>query len=1211
MLGRILVFLGILLVLALSAALLVPFFVDWTNFRQNFENEASRIIGKKVVVHGAVDARLLPFPSVTLSDVRVGQEGDGEPLVTVARFRMDAELAPLLSGEALIYDMQVDHPRLRLKLNADGTLDWMKTGTPQIAASSIILEQVEVNGAEIIFIDEQTGRTRSAQNVDARLSARTLAGPWKANGTGIVDGEKVRFAFSAATPDAKGAVALKSRILPERLPVTAELDGMIRLVDLKPRYDGRFDLRRRAASDIMEIGAEPPKTAAGPTVSGRFELANDRVRIPAYELKLGDPADPYIVSGEATLDTGRKPEFLLTAAGQQIDMTRFGNGEEGDEAATALTDRIRAMMALLADIPIPQVPGRAELSLPAIVAGDTTIRDIRLAMRPDGKGWLIDQANALLPGRTTIEAKGRLNLMEGQSFDGSLLLASSQPSGFAEWVAGGVPASIRSLKTAGFSANVRLTPELQLFENLEIAMGALSLKGRLERVAARDEQPALSVELAGNGFDLAAVQGLAGLLTGDASPQALFAHKIAAKLSLGAFSAFDMTAGKVDALVSLADGAVKIDRLDIGDLAGASISATGALANLAETPEGTAKVTIKATGESGLFKLMQAKLPAHPALDRLVANAAEFSDLDLTLDLSAGQGDWPWEANLAGTANGTKIVANYAAGKLSLAEPDGMKLELTAENDNVPLLLAQAGISTLPFDVLGNGAISLTVNAEPESEPQASLIFSADGNKMSLEGTTTLKAANFLEGAYQLKVASDDIEPLLLIHGEAIPLMGAGLPLEMEASLYVTPEAIVAENIAGKADRNAFAGNLGLSRKRVPSLLEGDLQLDMADLGWIAEHVFGPIHDMQGELSENPLPVLEERGLETRIKLSAGAFVIGNMPEIANATTRLEHKTGALKLADLAGEIAGGKLNGAIELSNASGSGLFRANIAIADGDLATLLNAAIDRPLATGRADLKLILEASGKTIATMPENASGSGELTLRNLEVANLNQNALASILGEADRIEGEVNAGTVTPFLTRFIGEGTFLAERIDIPFSIAGGVIRARNITGGNEAARISAGAEISLPDKRLDASLRIAFEPGDNGLAGAEPAVTFTAQGLLGDPGTSMEPTEMTNFLALRKFEAERRRVEILQANIMEKQRLRREAALAKARAEERRRQKERAEAQERLMKAYQEILRAKALEDATERARREAEKMLTFPKDGVIDGGELPAPVE
>jgi hypothetical protein len=65
-----------------------------------------------------------------------------------------------------------------------------------------------------------------------------------------------------------------------------------------------------------------------------FELTNERIRVPEYRLEIGPKDDPYLVTGEATLDTGKEQEFLLLADGQQIDVSRIGNA-----GAAGKTDR--------------------------------------------------------------------------------------------------------------------------------------------------------------------------------------------------------------------------------------------------------------------------------------------------------------------------------------------------------------------------------------------------------------------------------------------------------------------------------------------------------------------------------------------------------------------------------------------------------------------------------------------------------------------------------------------------------------------------------------------------------------------------------------------------------------------------------------------------------------------------------------------------------
>ncbi len=96
--------------LALTAALVGPYFVDWTSYRADFEREASRILGRAVTVEGTATARLLPFPSVRFTDVRVAGATPGEPQMTVDSFSMDAELSPFLRGEILIFDMRLERP---------------------------------------------------------------------------------------------------------------------------------------------------------------------------------------------------------------------------------------------------------------------------------------------------------------------------------------------------------------------------------------------------------------------------------------------------------------------------------------------------------------------------------------------------------------------------------------------------------------------------------------------------------------------------------------------------------------------------------------------------------------------------------------------------------------------------------------------------------------------------------------------------------------------------------------------------------------------------------------------------------------------------------------------------------------------------------------------------------------------------------------------
>ncbi|WP_137157925.1 AsmA family protein [Rhizobium sp. FKL33] len=1188
MLARLFIVVGSLVAAALFSALIAPYFVDWTNFRQDFENQASRIIGKKVVVHGSVDARLLPFPSVTLTDVRVGEDGQGGALVSAKSFSMETELAPFLSGEALIYNMRIDQPKVTLRLGADGALDWVKTGEPRIPASSVVLEKVQVTDGAVDFIDEQTGRTRKLTDLDLDLSAKTLAGPWKVAGTGAADGQRGSFALSTNVPE-NDKVFLKLRLMPQSPAVAAEMEGLIGLKDLRPEYAGSFRLRRQLASE-REGGETDAVSATAPRVTGDFRLNNDRIRIDKYQFSMGPVDDPYTVTGEATIDAGRNPEFLLTAAGQQVDMSRIGGGE-GESAALPLKDRLRAFLALAGDIPVPPMPGRAEITLPAVIADDTVIRNITLKTRPAGDGWLIDEAEAELPGRTRLSAKGKLTLAAAQGFQGELLLASNQPSGFAEWVTGKTPDAIRRLKTAGFSANVSLTPDLQRFENLEIVFGDAHLTGRLEHEMNDGEQPALSTELSGNDFDLETMTALASLVTGETQTADLLDHRIGARLKFDHFSGLGLKARDVEAAISLSQGALTDARLTLGDFYGARIGVEGGFDRLAERPTGAARISVKSEDPSRLFALMAERLPNHPALARLAGNARYYEGSDFLIDLTIGKGDWPIEATLSGIAHGSRLSGKLAAQSLDLANSGGLSLDATIENPDAWVMLGQAGLNTLPVDADQDGLLTLKVDQPADADPQVNLTFNSGTTDLTLRGQTALDAGRFLSGSYALSLESGDIAPYLAMNGVALPRLIEGMPFSVSANIYSERDAVAFENVTGKADGNAFSGAASLDRTQTVPSVGGEFSIDAADFGWLAETVYGPLQDLDGNLSAASLPKRPVTPFNVSLGLNAKTMRIGALALITDFSSQITMEPGRLALSGAKGNLLGGAFGGQAELGDTEGSGYLRARLSVKDASLKTSFWRFAGQPAAASSADLVMTLDAAGDSPRALLDGATGSGALTLNDLTINGLNAGTVPPLLAEADKIDGQFTDAALRPLIENALFSGSIKADKLEIPFSVAGAKLRADKVSGVmTNGARLDAQGSIELATGALDGQMTLAFDPGEERMSGAEPSVTLAFQGPFAAPERKADITAMSNFLSLRKFEQERRRVEILQAKMQEKQRLRRETMLWKAKAAERERLRQKALNEARLLQEQQEALARLARE---EEERRKAEKAL------------------
>ena len=1192
MLGRVLVFLGGLLVVALFVALLAPLFIDWTDFRKNFEDQASLILGKKVTVHGAVDARLLPFPSVTMHDVRVGQEPDGKPLVRIAEFSMDAELAPFLSGEALIFDMRVSKPQVRLRLLKDGTLDWMRGSQPEIPAKTVVLENVHVENGDVQFIDEQSGRTRHVSGINAEMSAKSLAGPWRIEGDAALDGEHGNFTIASTQPDDNGILRMRTRIQPDDHPIGIDLDGELKLVNNRPDYLGLFTAEIQSKEKRSKADEEKQPL---PRIKGRFELTNDRIRVPEYRLEIGATDDPYVVTGEATLDT-TQAQFLLTADGQQIDVNRIGNqgptGKTNRDPAVSARQRLNNLISVAAAIPIPQVPGKATVRLPAIVAGDTTVRDVQLDLQPAGSGWTIDHAIGTLPGRTQVEAKGQLTLRGDPSFTGNLVVASNQPSGLASWLSGSVDPAIRQLRQAGFSADVNLTHQEQKLENLEIAIGSATLKGRLDRQSPNGQAPKLAVDLAGDTLDLDALKALTGLFTGQDAGETVLDHRITAHLKADKFSAFGVDAENVETSFGIADGALTLDKLLVHDVAGAEVTATGKGEGSLLDYKGSGEITFKAADPGPFFEMMSKHLPHHPVIDRLVRNAAWYGNTALrgVMTLGGDQGDG-LALTLAGVSNGSRVNLDYRRSDLlALTGKGTTTLEATLENSVTSILFGQAGLDPLPVEADANGRLTLKVTADGTDPADAALTFATDKTSFTANGKVDVRPSKFLNGNLAISLESADLEPYLVMNGIGLPQIGTGLPVKFQANAGIDAGKIVLADMKAKLADNNVAGQLSFDRTAPGIKGTGQLTLDKADLDWLGEAIYGPMTDATtGKFTKAKLGLPAFNGVDLNVKLAAKQFWPGVFGPVADFSTTAAYKGEELQLNDIAGSWSGGTLGGNLIFTNSDKTGLLQGKLSLSNGDLAAVAWQKDGAPVAFGRFGAALTVQASGKSMAELAGSASGSGEVKLGDSRIRGLNLAILPPLLSATDQIQGDITAAKVQPIVQTLVNNGEAALGPVTVPFNMSGGVVRVENVAAANDLAHLSGNASLDLAKQRMQGSLNVDLNAGQDAQAGAEPALRLDFNGDLAAPSRTIDVGDVTSFLSVRAFERERRRIELLQSNVLEKQRLRREVALYRFDAAQREIERQRQVLFQQQRAAEETRLRDLARQDAARKAEADA----------------------
>lgn len=1190
MLARLFVIFGGLFVLALTAALVAPYFVEWSSYRAGFEREASAILGRKVTVHGEATATILPFPSVTFSDVEVAGGPNGEPAMTAETFSMDAELAPLLSGDFHIFDMRLVRPKATIEVAADGAIDWaVRPSTP---FNAISIEKLTITEGQVSLRHAASGRTHRLTEINTEVSARSIAGPWRMIGSMRVDG--LRTAVTVNTGQASnGAMRLRIQAEPEVQKVSIESDGELRFDGgAAAKYAGDFHLAARR--DQVE-GEAPPSAAKGPgfRIKGKFALDNERLALDPFRFETGPLDNPYSADGKGFVEFGAEPRFALSLNGAQV---RFDEAIGVDASGSGLTlaERLAALQEALLDLPKPSIPGTLEVNLPAVVAGDTTVRDVRLSAEPATGGWTVKSLAATLPGRSTLEADGVLRTEGDFGFSGSLLLAVGQPSGFAAWVAQDVDDAIRRLPAAGFRADVDLTQERQAFSNLELGLGSATFRGEAERRQPLDAKPATVLKLSGGALDVDGLAAFASLFVSDVGVNRFADGDLDLEVKAGPVSAAGLTAQSVDTALRLREGLLEIDRLSIGDLAGATVSATGTVRDFPENPSGNIDASLIAVDLAPLLDAAAGRYGANVVVQALQARAAAYPGLfqDARLDVVAtaaanDDGTTGIAASANGTAGGTALSATLSgSARPGQAADADVSVVLSGRNDDATELLALYGLPVLPLGLTGPGETDFSLKGKLSGEMATSASLRAGDFSTGFAGTARLADGGVaVKGAARL--SAPDIEPWLMTASVALPAMGTGMRVELEADADYADGLLVLDRLMGTVNEGAVAGDLNAAVKGGKPHLTGQLTLDEMNLEPLAAMVLGePALEGTGDgWSSVPFAPKVTAPFSAELGVSVATVTAGPAVSVYDASLALMLDDQSLRLSDVSGKLHGGALTGLFELKNNDGTGLLSAQMKLSGADIASALGDAGLR----GSGDMSTALSASGKSVGGLVATLSGSGTAAFRSLVVEGVNPLALPQLIARADEFGKDIDAAKTAGFAPFVAGAGSFAADPGEAAFTVAAGVLRAPPLTLRNAAGRIEANLQTDFNTGEVSIDGTLTYEAGQEALVGSEPALRFSLQGPIRAPVRRFDSEPLAQFLTQRALETEQARVEGMQSALLEKQRLRREARYYAALQEEHDRATEawRKEQEEARRKAEAE---AEARRKAEEEARLKAE---------------------
>lgn len=1178
MLNRLYIVIGILAILAISAAFVVPRFIQWGDYRGRMEAIAGEVLGAEVEIAGDIAFSLLPQPTMQLNRVLIGPAG--APTATIDTVEAEFSLFDFLRDRYLITRLQLVRPEIALRVDDSGRIDTGVRLPGRISTSNISAQAASVVDGVVQLLDTRSGQSISLRDVDGDLRLDALRGPFGFSGRGEYEGSVFDGRVLTSALDADGGAQLSVFLRPVGEGFTVTAEGRL-TTGVRPSFAGEASFRRPPPRGTAATASDAG--AGDLVVSGRLEIGADRALMPALTIVPDENRPGTRLTGLGEFRFGETPRFNAIIEGAAMALPPR---DATAERVPTPYEPIRLLSEIPA-IPLPDVAGTVRVDIGEVNLRALTLRRVQFDATTDARHWRIRDFSALLPGNARLELDGLLyrDAAGRTAFDGDGTLSAPRLDGFAAmWRGVG----------SGLGMPGKLAGHI-LLENeaLKVDDATFTLDGVEHAVAAEiGFGPARYLSFSAGLARLDAGQSAAiAALMPDATRDASFVTSFprgSFVVSAEGATVFGLDGEELLAQGSWDGGVLEFDRLSAGDLGGASFSvALTAFGTLAR-PELSGRGTLKlASADAPAIAAVYAQLGTPQALqERLAASLPA----DLALELSPPGGEGGQTLTVAGRTGDTEIdfEATMGAG-LPRAFAGDLEARLELRAGQADRLAAQLGVAGLALGAADDGGqFVATASGRPDQRLATSLLLEAGEDLIGFTGEVQMADPARPRGAGRLEMRLGDASSLPGSFGAA----GVGLPgFEGTATAAFDGDRSLGLNdiaIGPPGGDAQVRGNLAYTRDGTGrGQISGQLNLATVSGEAVFAAIAGPAALVGSADSIWPVGPLDPgpaaRATSGRVRLSGEALTLGGRTVLEGIDFDLDWDGTNTRLRGLSGATGGGTAE--LDLSLCCAGGFTAKQLSGRAGLRGVAIDAVAPPAVADGldgNLTASLRFEGTGASLAEVIGNLVGDGSYAVSDLRIDGLDAGAFAAIAGLANIFEIEPEA--LTEAVAQEVSTGTLEAGAAQGSFSIAGGVLRAPNLAIDAGAARLFGSGNLRLSTLGLDGAYTLSpVEPlGEDGLINETTGrVTALLAGTLTAPERRIDAAGMVDAIMVRALEVEVERLEKLR----EEQEARSRAAAEARRLEEEAAQRA-AEEAERL------AAEAEAQRLADEAARAEAERL-------------------
>jgi uncharacterized protein involved in outer membrane biogenesis len=1154
--------LAVLVILALTTALVGPYFVDWGKQRAAVETQLSRVLGEQVKVRGSIDLKLLPTPYLTLGEVEIADR-KSNVFFSCERVVLELGLTSLTRGQFRFTRASFDHPTIELGRGPDGQVLLPRLSLAA-RSDSIALETVAVHDGRVRI----TGGSRdmSVAGIDVDAEADSLLGPFRGSGEASgPGGAKVRFHFATGAVEGD-QLRLKATIEPGSGVARAEFDGVLAFAAATPTAGASAVGYTGAATFAGQIS----NAAGAPTpwlASGILKADLQAASLDNLDARVGPEDRALAASGSAQMAFGATPRLSVALAAKQLNLDALLRAEGEDSAAPAQV--FESLSGVLAEVGIgsgPPIAVSFDFQTPAAILGGDTIADVSLSATAGPGEPIAGRLEASPPGRSHILASGAIDLGAALGFKGRVEARTADAQRLREWLTLRAPdldarlAAVsdvlpyRSGSASGemdFSAAGFVGRDLNLVLDRSAFVGTLALTR-----AVGAERGRIFMDLRTDSLDLDALPNLnVNSALWGALDLSLTLN--ARSLRIARLGEGQVEGGSLAVRLTKQNRDVRLDRLSIADLGGASVEASGAID--AKGRRLSANIDAAKLRD---FALLVRHVAPGPLGDLLVDRSESLSPVKLALNaqFSNATGDAPTVADsldVEGAAGETHINARLDR---QSGDAEAVVASLSLDAPEAAPLLRQIGLPAMTLAGSGRGHVVASLRGRWGEDIDGDLTASLAGADLLWRGRVSPSAweagdGAFLQGAGRLKTVN--AMPLLAVLRVASPGLTLPIPVDISAQLAWRGDQLVLSQLKGAVGAAHFTGDLTYRPTATPPIplipIDPDLALAQAIAG-DASTAPGSPPQLEGAVSVDRLAFSALAGLAlgapqaatpktlwSDVKFSPG---LDNAPsaDIAlkvasldvadgvvahDASARLTLGRGFVGLDGLSMNVAGGALVGRLTVRRNG-----------PDASLAGRLSIepiVVDRPSFAGRLSGGLEFAATGQSAGALVAGLAGTGHIRTSGARIPRLDQGAVGRIVAKAQSPDYPIDETNIDHALDLEFGKQALRIPDVDALASLTGGVLR----VGPFETRDIGdqAKLEASFDIRSFVLEIRAAFTELQTTKfwSGAPPTVAVVLKGSVEAPTRQIDSSLFVAGLSAQAIARETERIAALESDIRER----------------------------------------------------------------------------